>query len=130
VLTNYERYTEFIPHLRVSRVVSRGDGKLVLEQQGEFRFLFFSRPMDLRLAVSEKPQFLVESRALSGSLRDLKSRYELRDAPGGLQLIYRGRFIPDVGLPPFIGLFVVRAAIESEFSALVGEILRRGAPAR
>jgi hypothetical protein len=130
VLTNYDRYAEFIPHLRVSRVVSRGEEGVVVEQQGEFRFLFFSQPMELRLAVAEKPQFLIESRSLGGSLKDLKSSYELRDAPGGLQLVYSGRFIPDVGVPPFIGLYVVRKAIETEFLALVGEILRRGAPER
>ncbi|MBI4290733.1 MAG: cyclase [Betaproteobacteria bacterium] len=125
VLTNYDRYAEFIPHLRVSRVVSRSGGGLVLEQQGEFRFLFFRQPLELRLAVTEKPQYLVESRSLSGSLKDLKGNYELHDAPGGLRLLYSGRFVPDISLPWFIGLFFVRAVIEKEFSALVAEILRR-----
>lgn len=130
VLTNYDRYTDFIPHLRVSRVVSRSGDGLVLEQQGEFRFLFFRQPMELRLAVAEKPQYRVESRSVSGSLKDLKGSYELRDAPGGLRLLYSGRFVPDIGLPWFIGLFFVRAAIETEFSALVGEILRRNSEHR
>ena len=125
VLTNYDRYAEFIPHLRVSRVLSRGNDGVVVEQKGEFTFLFFSQPMELRFAVVEKPQFRIESHALAGSLKNLTSKYELRDVPGGLRLIYSGRFVPDIGLPPFIGLVVVRSAMEKQFSALVGEIMRR-----
>ncbi len=126
VLTDYDRYPRFIPDLRISRVLSRSEGLAVVEQEGRFTFLFFSEPVEVRLAVHEEPRHLVESHALAGNLKDLKSRYELLDEPSGTRLVYSGRFVPQA-LPPFIGLLVVRSALRKQFFALVAEIARRGA---
>ena len=55
VLSDYDRLAEFIPNLKVSRVLSRTADGVVLEQQGEYAFLFFSQPIDVRLLIIELP---------------------------------------------------------------------------
>lgn len=126
VLTDYDHYSEFIPDMSGSRIASRGDDGLVVEFKGEFRFLFFSQPMESRLAVVLHPRSRVEARSLSGSFRDLSSIYELREVPGAVQLVYSGRFIPEFSPPPLIGAMVVRLSMEKQFAALVAEMVRRG----
>ena len=41
VLTDYDRYTEFIPDLRVSRVVARRDATVTVEQSGDAALWLF-----------------------------------------------------------------------------------------
>lgn len=130
VLTDYDRYPEFIPDMRMTRVVSRGNDGLVVDFKGEFCFLFFCEAMESRLAVVLYPRSRVDARSLAGSLRDLSSIYELREVPGAVQLVYSGRFIPEFSPPPFIGTMVVRHSMEKQFAALVAEMVRRGERAR
>ena len=130
VLTDYDRYPEFIPDLSASRVVSRDGNRLVVDFKGEFRFLFFSQPMESRLAVVLYPRSRIEARSLAGSLRYLIGTYELQAAPGGVLLVYSARFVPEFTPPPIIGMVVTHWAMEKQFAALVGEMVRRGGLAR
>src|SRR5262245_50017279 len=41
VLTEYDRYPDFIPDLAVSRIRERHGATAIVEQKGEARFLFF-----------------------------------------------------------------------------------------
>lgn len=153
VLTDYDHYAEFIPDMHFSRVVSRGDGGMVVEQKGEFGFLLYRQEVEVRMAVIESPpgsmaggtacaaasnappastgdldacaRGAIVARALSGSFRDLAGRYEVSRSPAGMRLSYDGRLLPDFSLPPFIGLAILRQAMERQFQAMVDEIVRR-----
>lgn len=128
VLTDYERLPRFIPGILASRVVSRDGASLVLEQAGEIRVLFFSVPVEARLAVEEAPRASISSRGLSGSFRSMQGRYDLREAGGVVEFLYSGTIVPDTWLPAFIGDGVLAAHVDAQFRALVHEIARRGAP--
>ena len=128
VLTDYDHYAEFVPDMNTSRIVSRKPNGMVVEYTGEFRFLFFSRPIHLLLDVVLDPPRRILAHSLSGDLRDLVGIYEISELPQALHISYRARFLPGFSLPPFIGLAVVRHAMELEFTALMREIVRRGAP--
>ncbi|HLF38518.1 MAG TPA: SRPBCC family protein [Burkholderiales bacterium] len=122
VLTDYDRLAAFVPDLQVSRVVSRERNSALVEQKGAARLLFFSYPMDVRLAITEYPRERVESRAVAGNFREMRSTYTLEMREGRVLLRYSGRMVPDFYVPPLIGTLVLRHNVESAFRALVDEI--------
>jgi hypothetical protein len=128
VITDYDHLAEFIPYMRSSRVVRRDADRLVVEQTGEFSFLFFRQPVQAQLAVVESPQRGVVAHAVGGNLREMEGRYTLEILPSGaVRLSYSGRLVPDFAVPPLIGKLVVRNVLASQFSAMVREIERRDA---
>ena len=127
VLTEYERYPAFVPDLHSSRMVSRGADAAVVEQRGELRFLWVRIPLEVRYEIREHPPRVVESRATSGSFREMTGRYELVQNGGMLRVAYRGRLVPDFAMPPLIGTIAVRMNVERQFTAMIGEIERQSA---
>jgi len=124
VLTDYGRFAEFVPDLQVSRVISREGSNAVVEQKGEARLLFFSYPVDVRLAVTEFPHERIVSQAIAGNFREMRCTYTLEMREGRVLLRYSGRLVPDFYVPPLIGTLVLRSHVESTFRALVEEIER------
>lgn len=53
VLTDYERIPEFMPDVKVSRVLERGTGRTVVRQEAVARVLLFSRRIHLDLEITE-----------------------------------------------------------------------------
>ena len=125
VLTDYERLPEFIPGLHKSHVLSRTANRLLLEQRGELRFFIFSVPMEVRMEVEERPLEAVLSKALSGTVRAMRGRYDLAAVAEGTEFRYRGTIVADLGIPGFLGEVIVRSNVEAQFNAMVREILRR-----
>lgn len=125
VLTDYGRYTAFIPNLGESRVVSRTGTSVTVEQSGKAVLGPLRIPIEITFQIHESPRDGIESRAIAGSLRSLESRYTLTVREQGIQLQYAGRIRP--GFPLFGGL--VQSAIEDnvarQFRALVDEIERQ-----
>ncbi len=132
VLSNYDDLARFIPDIRSSRVLKRdADGiVVVVEQKGEFGVLFFRRDVEVTMEVSEEPPRRIVARAISGSMKEMETRYDLAPSERGVRLGYHGRFIPDFFLPPLIGLPLVRRSLERRFRAMAEEIERRAALAR
>jgi len=128
VLTDYGRFTEFVPDLQVSRVISRDRNQALVEQKGAARLLFWSYPMDVRLAVTEYPYERVESRSVAGNFREMQNTYRLEMRRGHVYLHYSGRMVPDFDIPPLIGTWVLQHNVESHFRALVNEMERVSNP--
>ncbi len=126
VITDYDHLADFIPYMLTSRVVQRDADRLVIEQTGEFSFLFFRQPVQAQLAVVESPQRRVMARAVGGNLREMEGRYTLESLPAGtVRLTYSGRLVPNFAVPPVIGKLVMRNVLANQFSAMVKEIVRR-----
>jgi ribosome-associated toxin RatA of RatAB toxin-antitoxin module len=125
VLTDYGRFAEFIPDVQTSRVISREGNQVQVEQKGEARFLLVSFPMDVRLVITEYPYDRIDSHAVAGTFREMRSSYRLETGQGRVLLRYAGRMVPDFYIPPLIGTLVLRHNIETTFRALVDEIERR-----
>ena len=124
VLTDYERFAEFVPDIQSSRVVSRDGNRVQVEQKGEARLLFFSFPIDVRLAITEQPNARIVSRSVGGNFREMQGVYMLEAEQGRVSLRYTGRMVPDFYVPPLIGTLVLRRNVENTFRALVDEIER------
>ena len=87
--------------------------------------LFFSYPINVRLAITELPQERVESRAIAGNFREMRNVYSLEQRQGRVLLRYTGYLVPDFFIPPLIGTLAFRNNVEETFRALVEEIERR-----
>jgi len=128
VLTAYDRYADFVPDLKSSRVIARSGNVSIVDQKGEAGFFLYRYPVEVQLEVTEKPFERVTSRALAGNFKEMVGVYELIQDGEALRFLYSGRLVPSFRLPPLIGVTAVRSAVEKQFTALVREI-HRPAPA-
>jgi hypothetical protein len=141
-LTDYPGLPRFVPGIRSVRVIEAHDDagtqRLLIEQAGELRFLFFSRRVRVLLAVQQQPRSRVEARALprpagdatdEAQLNQFEGTYTLVPIPGGVRLGYRASFTPAFALPPIIGPLAVRRTMQAQFEAMLAEIDRRRAHA-
>ena len=129
VLTDYDRYTEFIPDLRVSRVISRRGPTVTVEQSGDAKFWLFRMPLDVTFEIDETPPNRLRSHAVAGSLRALASSYALTPAAHGVRLDYSGRITPGFALFGHFEEMAVEQNVVRQFQAFADEIERQGAAA-
>lgn len=128
VISDYDHLADFIPDMHSSRVTQRIGNQLLVEQTGQFGFLFFRQPVEVRLAVVESPLQRIVAKAVGGNLKEMEGLYTLEELPaGGVRLSYSGRVAPAFPVPAFIGRMVVRNAMARQFTAMVKEIQRREA---
>ena len=129
VLTGYDRYTDFIPDLRTSRVVARRGPRVIVEQSGEARVWAFPVPLDITFEIIELPPHSLRSHARSGTLRALESSYVLTPTKAGVRLDYVGHVTPGFGFFGPIELQAVKQNVARQFQALAGEIANQSAAA-
>jgi carbon monoxide dehydrogenase subunit G len=130
VLTDYDRYTEFIPDLQRSRVVARSGSKVTVEQSGFAVIWLLKMPVQMIFEVDENPPNGLQSRSVAGSLRSLASSYVLTPVPSGTRLDYLGHVAPGFELFGRIEQSTVEHNIARQFQALADEIERQGELAR
>jgi hypothetical protein len=130
VLTDYNRYTEFIPDLRLSRVIARRGATVTVEQSGDATLWLFKLPLDVTFEIQEHAPDRLQSRAVAGSLAALTSSYALIRAEPGIRLDYAGRVAPGFALFGPIERMAVEHNVARQFQALADEIERQSAVAR
>lgn len=127
-LTDYGKLSEFIPGMRMSRVVEWRGNEAIVEQTGEARFLFFRFPIEVTVGSASRPPDAIDVRVLKGNLKRLDGGYRVEDAGAGrIVLRWNGLIEPEGFLPPLIGVAVMRSNIEDQFLGMVHEIERREA---
>jgi ribosome-associated toxin RatA of RatAB toxin-antitoxin module len=129
VLTDYDRYTKFIPALRSSRIIARHGATVVVEQSGDATLWLLRLPLDITFEINEMPPDRLQSRMVAGSLRALTSSYVLSADAAGIRLDYAGRVVPGFELFGPIEQSVVEQNIARQFQALADEIERQFASA-
>jgi ribosome-associated toxin RatA of RatAB toxin-antitoxin module len=125
VLTDYNGLPRFIPGMNSSHVVSRSDNQVIIEQKGEIQLLFFTFPMEVKLAAEEFPYRTITSRAVAGNFKEMRNAYQIEVRGAIVRLRYSGSMTPDFAVPPLIGTMAVRHKVERQFGAMVDEIERR-----
>jgi ribosome-associated toxin RatA of RatAB toxin-antitoxin module len=125
VLTSYDRYAEFIPDLKSSRIMARSGNTVIVEQKGQVGFFLFHFPMEVTLSVTEQPRSGIASHAIAGTFREMTGSYGLVPDGDGLRFTYSGRIVPDFILPPLVGTAAVKAAVQKQFGALVKQMESR-----
>ena len=127
VLTDYDRYGEFIPGVISSRVVDRRGTMVTVEQSDELALWLLRMPLRVTYAIREFPPNRVQSRATISALPPLESSYVLTPVRSGVRLDYVGRIGPGWLLLGRIEQGALRRGVVRQFTALANEIERRGA---
>ncbi|VTU17004.1 SRPBCC family protein [Variovorax sp. RA8] len=131
VISDYDRLADFIPDMSSSRVIRRDGDQVLIEQTGEFAFLFFRQPVEVRLSVRESPPRRIVAHAVGGNLQSMEGHYAVESLPGNqVRLSYSGRLVPGFQVPAFVSRMAVRSTMDRQFRALVQEIVRRDASVR
>lgn len=139
-ITDYAGLPGFMPGIRSCRVVERSRGgrgveHLVVEQSGEFRFLWLRQRLDVRLAITHEHRRIARARALSidlgvvgeRALDGFEASYTITDADAGCVLGYRAVMVSRYPPPPGIGSVAVRQNLREQLAAIAAEIERRAA---
>ncbi|MFO1323532.1 MAG: SRPBCC family protein [Burkholderiales bacterium] len=142
-ITDYGALPRFMPGIHACRVIERkalaNDAEhLVVEQQGEFRFLLFAQPMTVLLNIEHQRLRVAEAKAVRFDLGLFKGRainvfegrYELSAATGRrsaarVQLRYTALIGLRLPPPPSIGSVAVRQNLAAQLEAVAEEIARR-----
>ena len=125
-LSDYDHLARFIPGMSSSRTVSRTGAEAVVEQKGRLGLGPFRQSFTLLLAVSEEMNQSISASGIGGDFRCFKSRYDI--VPLGSQrarIVYQATLVPDMPLPPVIGLLAMRSMIGTQFDAVLAEMRRR-----
>jgi ribosome-associated toxin RatA of RatAB toxin-antitoxin module len=125
VLTDFEHFAQFVPDMRLSRVVSGSGNNMVVEQQGIANMLFFHRRINAVMAVDLQPQTAITFRALSGNLRLMTGSWNIKPTSTGCRIDYASVSIPDFWTPPFIASLLVRSQVTTQINGVIAEINRR-----
>jgi ribosome-associated toxin RatA of RatAB toxin-antitoxin module len=125
-LIGYEQLPDFIPDMSLSKTLKRDGNNAVVQQNGRAGLGPFKRDFTLTLDVREEPMNAVFASARSGDFAVFESSYRLvQEGPGRIRLNYLSRIEPRDGIPPLVGVPIMRLAIQRQFDALVTEIGRR-----
>jgi carbon monoxide dehydrogenase subunit G len=90
VLTDYDHIPAFVASMRSSRIKTRGDGFLLVEQESVARMLLFHRTFDVLLKVREEPgRSIAFDDVGKASFERYEGSWTLQEAPGGVEVIYR-----------------------------------------
>jgi ribosome-associated toxin RatA of RatAB toxin-antitoxin module len=122
ILTDYERMSEFVPDLTSVRIVSRIGNQVVIEQFGNARFLFLSRPIHLLVNVTETPMSVIDIALLSGDMHHYEAHWKLVPSSDGLRIVYRGQLAPNFYVPALFGVAMVRGDIRRMMQAVLARL--------
>jgi ribosome-associated toxin RatA of RatAB toxin-antitoxin module len=120
ILTDYEHLASYLPNLKSARVLSRDGGKVIVEQLGAARYLFFSQPIRLTVQVHERAPDRIDISLIDGDMKVYRASWELRPLPGaaGTRIVYNATIEPKFHVPGIVGLSVVRKDIAEMMAAV------------
>jgi ribosome-associated toxin RatA of RatAB toxin-antitoxin module len=128
VLTDYERVPEFVPGMRVSRVIEKGDNTRVLEQQGEMlannmRMLYLGT-----LRVVEEPMSRLSVQFLSGTFRNMQGQWIVQGESAPVTLAYQLDYDTGTPYPSPVMVGMLQQQVIHWVSSLAAEMERRPPP--
>lgn len=128
ILTDYERMPDFVPDLETSKVVSRTGNRVIVEQFGTARFLFFQRPIHLIVQVQEEAMSAIDIGLVTGDMKTYACRWEFSPVPetGGTRITYSGKLVPKFYVPGMLGTKIIRGDIERMMNAVLERLDQPG----
>ncbi|HEX6138543.1 MAG TPA: SRPBCC family protein [Casimicrobiaceae bacterium] len=124
ILTDYDRYPDFIPGLHSSRIVARRGDRLTVTQSGDAPLGLLRIPVDITYEVTELPPNRLESTASASPLRAFESSYRLTPTALGVRLDYAGRLTTRSAWLGRIEQAAMQRSVVRDFEALADEMER------
>ena len=120
VLTDYESMPQFVPDLQTTKVLSRTGNRVIIEQSGVARFLFFSRTIHLVVQAAEEPMSSIDISLVNGDMKVYSCRWSLTPLPnGGTRIDYSGKLVPKFYVPGMLGANLIGRDIERMLAAVL-----------
>lgn len=128
VLTDYERVPEFVPGMRVSRVLEQSGNTRVVEQQGEMqannmRMLYMGT-----LRITEEPSSRLSVQFLSGTFRNMQGQWTLQGKRAPVTLAYQLDFDAGTPYPSPVMVGMLQQQVIHWVTSLAAEMERRPPP--
>ena len=128
VLTDYNRWSEFIPDLQVCRVISPPGEPIRLEQRGSIPWLP-NFPLVMIALVEENPPRSIRFQRIAGNIRALVGEWQIQGKTP-VRLVYRSTVIPGFPMPPEASIEIFRHDARVRLEAMAREMERRAASRR
>lgn len=125
VLIDFANMARFATNLESSRILENRGNVLKVEQVGTAHVGPLSQHFRSVREISLSPQREIVAKQLSGTARSMESRMRLKAQEDGTRLEYRAEIVYDTPLPPLVGLSFVRHEMAEQFSAMIGEMVKR-----
>lgn len=119
ILTDYNHLADYLPNLKSTRVVSRNGDKVIVEQVGAARFLFFSRTIRLLVQVNERAPDRIDIGLIEGDMKVYRASWTFSPVAGaaGTKVVYSATIVPKFDVPGIVGSTVVKNDIARMMAA-------------
>ena len=124
VLTDYNHWTEFIPDLLVSRVISRPGDPLQLEQRARIPSMP-NFPVVMILQVEESPLKRIRFYRTAGNVLSFAGEWLIENESRQVRLVYRAVVTPGFPMPPQASMEIFRNDAKVRMEAMALEMARR-----
>ena len=126
VLTDYEQIPKYMPGVRRSVVLERGEGHLRVEQEAVSRYMLFSKTVHVVLDVREAGDDLITFRDECGrSFARYEGSWRITEQDGRTVLAYQLTAQPAFAVPSFLVGRVLGRDADDMITHLRAEIVRR-----
>lgn len=125
VLTDFDHMAQWVPNVAESKVVSRGDNSVVIEQHGVAKYGAASFPYVTERQLELKPQSAINSAQLKGSLRRVESTLQLQAEGKGTRITYHLEIVPSFLASALLSKSFLEHELTEQFGAIIGEMARR-----
>ena len=102
VLTDYEQIPRFMPDVRTSTVLERGNGRAVVEQEAIARVMMFSKRVHLVLEVQEQARAIRFRDRCGRSFTRYDGSWQITEEDGGAAIVYQLNAKPSFDVPQFL----------------------------
>lgn len=130
VLTDFDGMATFLSNLTASRVVARSGNTLLVQQEGNARYGFFSYVFTSEREIRLKPMKRISARQLSGNAKRFTSELDLTPSGNTTRIRYHAEVVPESGLARTFGGPFIRHEVEEQFASMAAEMQRREAAGR
>lgn len=127
ILTDYNHLADYLPNLTSTRVVSRDGDRVIVEQLGVARFLFFSQPIRLLVQVNERAPDRIDIGLIEGDMKVYRASWELSPLAGasGTRVVYSATIVPKFDVPGIVGTSVVKRDVARMMASALLRLDRR-----
>ena len=125
VLTDYEQIPRFMPDVRKSTVLERGDRRAVVEQEASARFMMFVKRVHLVLDVHEDEGIIRFQDRCGKSFTRYEGTWQIGQDGEGAALTYRLTAQPSFDVPEFLLKRLLKRDAREMIERLRAEIASR-----
>ncbi|MEY4730920.1 MAG: hypothetical protein RL020_2078 [Pseudomonadota bacterium] len=125
VLTDYEHMHGYVPDMTSSRIVSKEETKLRVEQKGKSGIGPFKFKFEVVRDVELTPLTEIKSILVSGNFKSMRTSTKITPEGDNTKLDYFADMEPDFWVPPLIGSTILKRQVRRQFDAFVAELAKR-----